>query len=418
MLKNKLKVIALIMLIVLCFMTPFVNAAEENQTGNEAVTTSNEEQANVESTNQQATTQNNFKDGDVYLTGDEITIDYIIDGNLFVFADTVNINSQIGGDAFIIAKTVNINEGGYVFSNLFTIANDLNINGVVYDLYASCTNINISGYVYRDIKVSSDNLKISSVIGRNAFVTSNNISFEATTNGENNTTSQGTIAGDLNYTAKNEISIPEGVVNGNINYTEAKVSSPTIGDYLLALGRFLVTVIVIWLLCLWLAPKFLNRTSEVLTKKIPSTIGLGILTPIVIIALSVILMLINITSTVSILGIVLLLLVCILGSAIFTISLANLIANKLKVENKPGTLGILIITSAIIWLICLIPFVGRILSLIVTVLGIGILVNNILPSTRKKDFPTTDAKTEKTKKMEKTEKVKKAKKTSTKKENK
>lgn len=417
MLKNRFKIIVLIMLVVLFFIAPFVNA-EDNEAPGGAVTTSNEGQTNVESTNQQATAQNNYKDGDVYLTGDEVTIDYIIDGNLFVFADTVNINSQIGGDAFIIAKTVNINKGGYVFSNLFTIANDLNINGVVYDLYASCTNINISGYVYRDIKIASNNFKLSGVIGRNAFVTSNNISFETNVNGENNSTSQGTIAGDLNYTSKNEISIPEGIVNGTINYTEAKSASPTIGDYLLALGRFLVTVIVIWLLCLWLTPKFLNRTNVILTKKLPSNIVLGILTPIVIIAISVILMLINITSTISMLGIVLLLLICILGSSVFAISLANLFANKLKVENKPGTLGILIITSAIIWLICLIPFVGRILSLIVTVLGIGILVNNILPSTRKKDFPTTDAKTEKTKKMEKTEKVKKAKKTSTKKENK
>ncbi len=222
----------------------------------------------------------------------------------------------------------------------------------------------------------------------------------------------------MNYTARNELSIPEGVVNGTTNYTEAKTTSPTIGDYLLALGRFLVTVIIIWLLCLWLAPKFLNRTNLVLTKKLPSSIGLGILTPIIVIFISVILMLINITSTIAMIGIILLLLICILGSAIFAISLANLIANKLKVENKVGTLGVLIITSAVIWLICLIPFVGNILSLIVSILGIGILVNNILPSTRKKDFSTTDAKTEKTKKMEKTEKVKKAKKTSSKKENK
>ena len=416
MLKNKLKVIALIMLIVVFLMTPFVNATEENQPGNEAVTTSNEEQANVESTNQQTTAQNNYKDGDVYLTGDEITIDYIIDGNLFVFADTVNINSQIGGDAFIIAKTVNINKGGYVFSNLFTIANDLNINGVVYDLYASCTNINISGYVYRDIKIASNNFKLSGVIGRNAFVTSNNISFETNVNGENNSTSQGTIAGDLNYTSKNEISIPEGIVNGTINYTEAKSTSPTIGDYLLALGRFLVTVIVIWLLCLWLTPKFLNRTNVVLTKKLPSNIVLGILTPIVIIAISVILMLINITSTISMLGIVLLLLICILGSSVFAITLANLFANKLKVENKIGALGILIITSAVIWLICLIPFVGKILSLIVAILGVGILVNNILPSTRKEDFSKT--KTEKVKSEKAKTGKTTTKKTSTKKENK
>lgn len=368
--------------------------------------------------NQQATAQNNYKNGDVYLTGDEVTIDYIVDGNLFVFADTVNINSQIGGDAFIIAGTVNVNEGGYIFSNLFTITNTLNINGVVYDLYASSTNINISGYVYRDIRTTSNELKIAGVVGRNAYVTTNNISFEANSNEENQTIQQGTIAGNLNYTARNELSIPEGVVNGTTNYTEAKTTSPTIGDYLLALGRFLVTVIIIWLLCLWLAPKFLNRTNLVLTKKLPSSIGLGILTPIIVIFISVILMLINITSTIAMIGIILLLLICILGSAIFAISLANLIANKLKVENKVGTLGVLIITSAVIWLICLIPFVGNILSLIVSILGIGILVNNILPSTRKKDFSTTDAKTVKTKKMEKTEKVEKAKKTSSKKENK
>lgn len=365
--------------------------------------------------NQQATTQNNYKDGDVYLTGNEVTIDYIVDGNLFVFADTVNINSQIGGDAFIIAKTVNVNEGGYIFSNLFTITNTLNINGVVYDLYASSTNINISGYVYRDIRTTSNELKISGVVGRNAYVTTNNISFEANSNEENQTIQQGTIAGNLNYTARNELSIPEGVVNGTTNYTEAKTTSPTIGDYLLALGRFLVTVIIIWLLCLWLAPKFLNRTSLVLTKKLPSSIGLGILTPIIVIFISVILMLINITSTIAMIGIILLLLICILGSAIFAISLANLIANKLKVENKVGTLGVLIITSAVIWLICLIPVVGKILSLIVTVLGIGILVNNLLPSTRKKDFSSTDTKTEK---MKKTEKVERAKKTSSKKESK
>ena len=413
MLKNRFKIIVLIMLVILFFIAPFVNA-EDNEAPGEAVTTSTEGQVATEGTeaNNQAVVQNNYKNGDVYLTGDEVTIDYIIDGNLFVFADTVNMNSQIGGDAFIIAKTVNVNNGGYVFSNLFTIANTLNVNGVVYDLYASSTNINISGYVYRDVRTSSEDFKISGVVGRNAYITTNNISFETTSNEENQTTQQGTIAGNLNYTAKTELSIPEGVVNGTINYTEAKTSSPTIGNYLFALGRFLVTVIIIWLLCLWLAPKFLSRTHLVLTKKLPSSIGLGILTPFVVIVISAILMLITITSTISMIGIALLLLICMLGSAIFVISLANLFANKLKVENKVGTLGILIITSAVIWLICLIPFVGNILSLIVSILGIGILVNNILPSTRKKDFSSTDTK------KEKTEKVKRAKNTSTKKESK
>ena len=82
---------------------------------------------------------NNFKKGDVYLTGNDVVVNDIIDGNLFVFANSVTINSQIGGDAFILAGTVNVGEQGYIFSNLFTCAQNVNISGVVYDLYTTAS---------------------------------------------------------------------------------------------------------------------------------------------------------------------------------------------------------------------------------------------------------------------------------------
>ena len=87
MFKNKFKIISIFLVIIL-FLAPIVRADDTNSQNvtNEQVT------ANVEAQATQASnSQENYKDGDLYLTGDEVTIDYIVDGNLFVLANTVNI---------------------------------------------------------------------------------------------------------------------------------------------------------------------------------------------------------------------------------------------------------------------------------------------------------------------------------------
>ena len=108
--------------------------------------------------------EENYKKSDVYLVGDDITIDYIVDGNLFVMANKVTINSQIGGDAFILAKEVVVDSEGYIFNNLFACAQSIDIKGVVYDAYTCAENLSISGgYVYRDLKSVSKNININGI---------------------------------------------------------------------------------------------------------------------------------------------------------------------------------------------------------------------------------------------------------------
>lgn len=102
MFKNKTKIIAFFLVLFLLFSSTFVFADDEVSQDNEIMPISDESVENaVENTKTQ---EDSYKKSDVYLTGDNITIDYIVDGNLFVVADTVTINSQIGGDAFICAK--------------------------------------------------------------------------------------------------------------------------------------------------------------------------------------------------------------------------------------------------------------------------------------------------------------------------
>ena len=323
----------------------------------------------------------------------EVVIDNIIDGNLFVIADSVTINSQVGGDAFIIANKVNIGEQGYIFSNLFVMSNDITISGVVYDLYSISTNLSINGYIYRDIRSTSSNMSISGVVGRNAYVASDNLNIFSSSdeNSEdsanaNNNVSRSVIIGNLNYTSKQEASIPNGIVGGEVNFNKEIISNNdnNMSNYLLSLGTFVITIAVIWLICLWIAPKFLkSNTSLITTKKILPVIGLGIITPIVLALLSILLLLIGITSTLGLLLLVALIVLVAISTSIFVISVNNIVCNKLKITKNIITFGILIISSIVLWLIGLIPYIGSIVSFAAVILGLGIIVYNLLFKNKK-----------------------------------
>lgn len=109
MLKKKFSIIALSIILIISLALPVVRAEDEdlnndaNAEQNTVVTTSadNEQETSAVDSSLQNFSDENYKQNDVYLTGDDITIDYIVDGNLFVIANSVTINAQIGGDAFI-----------------------------------------------------------------------------------------------------------------------------------------------------------------------------------------------------------------------------------------------------------------------------------------------------------------------------
>ena len=102
MLKKKIGIIALILIITIALALPVVRAVDEpaatttaedttqtvENTATEETTTTEESAAEQDT----AMTEENFKQHDVYLTGDDVTIDYIVDGNLFVMAKNVTID--------------------------------------------------------------------------------------------------------------------------------------------------------------------------------------------------------------------------------------------------------------------------------------------------------------------------------------
>lgn len=398
MLKNKTKILVFLLILAISLTTSFVYADNETTLEDDIIPISdNLESSPVEnnaenpiSTNEP--TEDTYKSHDVYLTGDNVTIDYVVDGNLFVMADTVTINSKIGGDAFIMAKTINVGDQAYIFSNLFAIADSIDIKGVVYDVYALAQNFTVSnGYIYRDAKLCCNTININGAIGRNAFVSCSNINFNTDGN------DKGIIYGDLTYSTPSELSFDKNIVNGNVTYKAPKVSPEKsvreiVASYISDLGAFLAFVIIIWLVCLWVAPKFLNDTNKFVGKKTLNVLGTGLLTLIAVPIACIILLLLQLTAGISLLTVAIYILALIVAKSIFTIVANNYLCSKLNINKNTGIFGMLIVSGVIVWVISELPYVGGIVSFIISVLGLGVLVSAILPKKAKKASDTNEVK--------------------------
>lgn len=398
MLKNKTKILVFLLILAISLTTSFVYADNETTLEDDIIPISdNLESSPVENNAENPIsanepTEDTYKSHDVYLTGDNVTIDYVVDGNLFVMANTVTINSKIGGDAFIMAKTINVGDQAYIFSNLFAIADSIDIKGVVYDVYALAQNFTISnGYIYRDAKLCCNTININGAIGRNAFVSCSNINFNTDEN------DKGIIYGDLTYSTPSELSFDKNIVNGNVTYKAPKVSSEKsireiVASYISDLGAFLAFVIIIWLVCLWVAPKFLDDTNKFVGKKTLNVLGTGLLTLIAVPIACIILLLLQLTAGISLLTVAIYILALIVAKSIFTIVANNYLCSKLNINKNTGIFGMLIVSGVIVWVISELPYVGGIVSFIISVLGLGVLVSAILPKKAKKASDTNEVK--------------------------
>lgn len=390
MLKNKTKFVVILALILVLFCSHFSLAAESN--GSDTMPIS------IDTTDidtPAVTAQENIKKGDEYLVGQDITVDHTIDGNLYVFGNNVTINSQVVGDVFVFANQVVVEKDGYIYSNLFACAQSVTVKGVVYDAYVCTGNFTISGgYIYRDLRTAANTVNISGVVGRNAFIGCNTLTFEnynSDGTSKDTTSSKGIINGNLEYSAI-EAYVPGDCVTGETNFTPVKIDNDiSIVDYVSSLASFLCLVIFIWILLLWLSPKFLGQTNELLKTKKSSIALYGILGLILIPIVSVLLMFSGIASNVALLLLALYIILLCVSKTFFTIAINKLVCAKLKIEKTGATFGMLLVSSIVIWAVGLIPYVGSILSFIMVWIGLGIFLTYVIPS-HSKTFKTKEAK--------------------------
>lgn len=379
MTKTKSKILlALFLVFVLvssyCYATVEPRTTEPEVTSEEGapVVTSEEEETTTEPTTETPTWTNH----DLYVCEDKVEISNVVDGNAFVIGKEVTVSGEIGGDLFVVAEKLNI-EGGYIYSSLFACAKEITINGVVYDVYAACNNFTLgsNGFVYRDMKVTSANVALNGKVRRDAYVSTPSIQFAEG--------AETTIYGNLHYSNNSEISIPEGVVAGEVTFTKENVKeNANVGTIILShvldLVRNLLFTFVATLLILWLTPKFVERIGNSSVAKSFISLGIGFATPIAFVIASFLLILSVIGIPVFVSGLLAFTILALFGTTVASIFFGKLFTRLLKMEGNVKFVLFTLLSTLIIWAITLIPVIGGIFGFIITLFGMGTLLVNMV----------------------------------------
>ena len=387
MTKNKILIGLLLFIFAIsscCFATDEVPAEGETLSADaltallSGVTASSEDVSTQETTT--ATDNSNWTNSDLYKMDQTVVIDGVVDGNAYVMAKEVTVKGEIGGDLFVMAETINI-DGGYIYSSIFAMANEIKINGIAYDLYAACNKLTLeeNGLIYRDMRVTATEVNLNGRVRRDAYITSPNLNFS--------TTSGTIIYGNLEFSSNQaEYTAPEGVVAGEVKYTATnfdEVKQISVGTiilkYVTDLFKNLVLTFVVIMLLLWITPKFFEKVENMSVGKTFASLGIGFLVPIVLTIVGIMLLIIGIGSKVVLTAAFAYMFITSIAFAVTVIYFTKLLSKKVKMESKVKFILFALLIAAALWLVDQLPFIGGLVSFLSWAFGTGIIFVNILP---------------------------------------
>lgn len=321
--------------------------------------------------------------GDLYVCANEVYLEQNskINGNVFICSSKFELNAELGGNLYAFAKSFDMKYFGFISRDLHLNTEEANLNGCIYrnsfitsksitthDKFINQGNFNV---------IDADNLTFSGKILGNTTINCKNITFK---NKDSDKNLQCIIAGNLLYSSKQEMDIPEGIVAKEVNYsnyvdTLSKNILSNILDYVISLISLLICVYVIYLLISKFASKYLYKISDISGLNLLKYLGIGLGFFILIPIISILLL---ITGVGSILGLIILLIYIILlviSKPIFIISIATFTKNRLS--DKFNIYLYILAIAVILSLISLIPYVKLVVSLLVNLAGFGIIIKCI-----------------------------------------
>lgn len=413
MLKQKSKIIALLLTLLLVIST--ISFATDtpvvtSETGN-VVSTVPGDNARVEgnetSTNNTAETPE-VHNGDLYVFDNNIEMDKLVDGNVFLFGNNINVTGKVNGSLYAFGKNVTFSKEAYIVQTIYVMADEVTLNGMATDLYAFARKLDMSfdSFMYRDLRVVADTFNFNGGVGRNAFVEANNFNF--VTNEE----APALVYGNLTYSSSKELSLTTSHVQGTINYKQEIIEGKSITSIILEkvidVCNTLLYAFVVFLLCLWLAPKFLSKTSSYIAlASTTKSFGIGLLSVIVASVVGIALLFTVVGVPLGFAVIALLVLLLSIATAVTSISITYKLKEKFGFAKNYLTYLTLACVVIVIWALGLIPYAGTVISFVIKMIGLGIIVCYLFTRNSSKKEIQETPKTEKQEKSSKKDTKKK-----------
>lgn len=318
---------------------------------------------------------------DTYVNSDQFLFDSIVEvsdninGNVAIYGSTVTIKGEIQGDLLVIANSLEIAKDAMIYGNVFAYSPEIKISGIVSDVYAVSNNFILeeSGIIGRNLNLISPNITLYGKVSRDANINTSNLSFSEEIK-------QSVIEGNLNYWSNSELSIPDGVTDGEIKFNQLNTRSTE--DVILSAISSIITSLIlslaVILLSLWISPEFKDRVGMMLKNNSRKSFWIGLLIAFVIIVVSILLLLFSfgLGSTIAVCLLGLLILAFAISNTVFSMAVSKLIVNKFTFKTNTPFILFSLLILLILSLLRYIPYLGTILNIITSIIGLGMIGMN------------------------------------------
>lgn len=314
----------------------------------------------------------------IFASGRNVTIDSIIDGMVFTTGSNVAIK---GSQDYVLATGLNINLENAGAKEIFISGKDINIkNSELRDVFIAAKKITLESSKIRNVYVSGDKVVIDSTIEGNVKVNASRIIV----------TENAIITGTLEYPKNTNVDISKEAQISNTKIYAQKITKKEIrGQNASDLFFSGISMVVIAILLLLMNKSFYKKIetfdkdiSEIITTMI---LGVGFLILIPIIVLILCLTGIGF-SLGTIIGIFYILLFYL--SAIPT----SYYVGKWIIKDKINDYSILAISILVLYILRMIPVVGKLLCFASLIFGLGYYTKTVYRMIRKENRISTTLK--------------------------
>lgn len=334
-------------------------------------------------------------DSSAYVFGNTVDVAGTVNGDLYCGGQNVNISGNINGDVNCAGQTVNFS--GFATGSVRLAGQTVNISGKANSatLMAQTANLFDTAIIARDVNGAAATFTVSpgATVGRDvAYAASNIVIFGSVGRDLNAKVEQLTlgngakIGGAIAYTSPNAITKdPGATVSGPVTQTMPKQTSepsfsigPTVTAFVLL--YIFAAILVVMLALVLLFPSVYKDSAARVGTSPWMTLLFGFVAGLVVPALLFVIALTVIGIPLAIL-LGLMWLVVILLSSSFT---AYYIGSLMLKEKSP--LLVMLAGGALLLVLYFIPFLGFLVAMLSTMLGVGIILREVMRRTPKPKY--------------------------------
>ncbi len=309
--------------------------------------------------------------GDLYCAAQKVEIIGKVDGDVLCAAQTISISGTVGDDVRSFAQILTVDQsiGGdlSVFGQSVSLGKDATVDG---DLNGAAQNLDINGTVVKNLRFGGESLTLTGQVKGVSDIAFDRVDVS------------GNFQGDVFYASAEKLPIQSNsgkvVFNQVENQADMKLDD---GDYVMNVLFTILSMGLFSLIIALIIPRFLERSKDLVGQKTANVIVFGMLGVFVLPIVTIIAMFSVVGLPIGFALIFAWLLLVMLSGPFFAYFVGSLVAKPVK-----NVILRMLIGSAIVLVLYLIPIVNILAALAAVIVGAGMVVQGLTNGYKKPSY--------------------------------